>query len=87
LKSYKSPGIDQILDEFIKAGGETLCPEIHKLICSMWYKEELPQQWKEYTIIIIQKVDKIDCNNYIGISLLSAAYKILSNILLARLTP
>jgi hypothetical protein len=32
LKSYKSPGTDQIPAEFIKAGGETLCSEIHKLI-------------------------------------------------------
>jgi hypothetical protein len=31
--------------------------------------------------------DKTDCNNYQGISLLSTAYRILSNILLARLTP
>jgi hypothetical protein len=29
----------------------------------------------------------INCNNYQGISLLSTAYKILSSILLARLTP
>jgi hypothetical protein len=35
LKSYKSPGTDQIPAELIKAGGETLCSEIHKLICSM----------------------------------------------------
>jgi hypothetical protein len=51
-------------------------------------KEELPQQWKESIIVPIHKKgDKTDCNNYRGISLLSTAYKILSNILLARLTP
>jgi sorting nexin-29 len=48
----------------------------------------LPQQWKEYIIVPNHKKgDKIDCNNYRGISLLSTAYNILSNILLARLTP
>jgi hypothetical protein len=35
LKSYKSPGTDQIQAELIKAGGETLCSEMHKLICSI----------------------------------------------------
>jgi hypothetical protein len=43
LKSYKSPGTDQIPAELIKAGGETLCSEIHKIICSTWNKEELLQ--------------------------------------------
>jgi hypothetical protein len=33
-----------------------------------------------------KKSDKTDCNNYQGISLFSTTYKILSNILLARLT-
>jgi sorting nexin-29 len=48
----------------------------------------LPQQWKESIIVPIHKKgDEIDCNNYQGISLLSAAYKSSSNILLARLTP
>jgi hypothetical protein len=53
LKSYKSLGTHQILAELIKAGGETLCSEI--LICSIWNKEELPQQWKESIIIPIHK--------------------------------
>jgi sorting nexin-29 len=88
LKSYKSPGTDQIPADLIKAGGETLYSEIHRLICCICNKEELPQQWKESIIIpIYKKGDKTDCNNYQGISLLSTAYKILSNILLARLTP
>jgi hypothetical protein len=87
LKSYKSPGTDQILDELIKAGCETLCTEIHELTCSIWNKEELPQQCKESIIVPIHKNGvKTDCNNYQEISLLSTAYKILSNILLARLT-
>jgi hypothetical protein len=88
LKSYKYPGTDNIPAELIKAGGETLYSEIHRLICCIWNKEELPQQWKVSIIVpIYKKGDKTDCNNYRGISLLSTAYKILSNILLARLTP
>jgi hypothetical protein len=50
LKRYKSPGTDQILAELIKAGGETLCSEIHRLIHSIWNKEELLQQCKESLI-------------------------------------
>jgi hypothetical protein len=88
LKSYKSPGTDQITAELIKAGDEMLYSEIHKLICCICNKEELPQQWKECIIVpIYKKGDKKDCNNYRGISLLSTACNILSNILLARLTP
>jgi hypothetical protein len=34
-----------------------------------------------------KKGDKSDCSNYLGRSLLSTSYKILSNILLARPTP
>jgi hypothetical protein len=47
LKRYKSPGVDQIPAELIQAGGNTSRSEKHKLINSMWNKEELPQQWKE----------------------------------------
>jgi hypothetical protein len=64
LKSYESRGIDQILAELITPGGKTLCSEIHKLICSIWSKEELPQQWKESIIIPIHKKDDKTRNNY-----------------------
>jgi len=88
LKSHKSPGIDEIPAELIKPGGGTICGEIHKLITSVWKKEKLPEEWKESIIVPIHKKgDKRDCNNYRGISLLPTTYKILSNILLSRLTP
>jgi hypothetical protein len=52
LISYKCPGTDNIPDELIKAGGETYS-EIHRLICCIWNKEELPQQWKKSVIVPI----------------------------------
>jgi hypothetical protein len=65
LKKYKSPSIDQIPAELIKAGGEMLLSTIHKLINSVWNKEELPDQWKESIIVPIHKRgDKVDCKNY-----------------------
>jgi hypothetical protein len=77
LESYKSPDAVQIPAELIKARGEILRSEIHRLIFSVWNKEELPQQWKEFIIIpIYEKGEKIDFNNYRGITLLSTAYKI-----------
>ena len=82
LKSHKSPGIDQILAELIKAGGRIISLEIHKLIISIWKKEKLPKEWKESIIVPIHKKgDKTDCSNYRGMSRLPTTYRILSNIL------
>jgi hypothetical protein len=53
FKSYKSAGTGHILAKLIKPGGETLCSKTQKLSCSICNKEEMPQQWKEYTIIPI----------------------------------
>jgi hypothetical protein len=86
LKKYKSPGSDEIPAELIQAEGEILPSVIHKLINSVWNKEELPDQWKESIIVPVHKKgDKTGCNKYCGISLLSTSYTILSNILLSRL--
>ena len=88
LKSHKSQGIDQIPAELFQAGDKTIRCEIHKLIISIWNKEELPEEWKESIIVpIYKKSDKTDCSNYKDISLLPTTYKMLSNILLSSLTP
>jgi hypothetical protein len=44
LKSHKSPGIDQIPAELIKAGVRTIRCAIH-IIVAIWNKEELPEEW------------------------------------------
>jgi hypothetical protein len=40
LKSHRSPGIGQIPAKLIKAEGKTIRCELHKLIISIWNKEE-----------------------------------------------
>jgi hypothetical protein len=61
LKKYKSQGSDQIPAELNQAGGEILVSVIHKLIASVWNKEEMPDQWKESIIVPIHKTgDKSD---------------------------
>jgi hypothetical protein len=61
---------------------------IHKLINSIWNKEELSDQWKESSIVPIHTTcDKTDCNNYHWISLLSTSYKIVSYIFVSQLSP
>ena len=87
LRRHKSPGIDKIPAKFIYAVGRTIHSEIHKLLNSIWNMEELPEEWKESIIVSsYKKGDKTDCSNYRGLSLFPTMNKILSNILLSRLT-
>jgi hypothetical protein len=54
-KKYKSPGSDEIPIDLIQAGGEILLSTIHKLINSVWNKEDSPDQWKESIIVPVHK--------------------------------
>jgi hypothetical protein len=68
LKKVQSLGSDQIPAELIQSGGEILLSVIHKLINSVWSKEELPDQWNESTVLPVHKKgDRTDCYNYRGI--------------------
>lgn len=42
LESRELLGINRILSQLMEAGYETLHSEIHKLMGSVWSKEELP---------------------------------------------
>jgi hypothetical protein len=73
----KSPGIDQIPAELIKARGRTIRSEIHKLTNYIWNKEELSGEWKESIIVpIYKKSNRKHCSNFRGKSPLSTTYKI-----------
>jgi hypothetical protein len=88
VKGHKSPGSDQIPAELIQAVGEIKRSEIHKLINHIWNKEELSDQWKESIIVpVYKKGDKIDCSNYLGYHCYHLHNKMLSSILLFRLSP
>jgi hypothetical protein len=70
FKEYKSSGINQIPGKLIQARGEILNSEIHKLINSVWNKEEISKRWKKSLIVPFDKQDdKTDCRNYRGILL------------------
>ena len=70
LKHHKSPDIDQIPSELMKAGSRTIHYEIHKHILSLCNKKELPVVWKELIPEpLYKKGDKTDFSNYRGTSL------------------
>jgi hypothetical protein len=85
----------------IKAGGRTIRFEINNLIHSSLNEEELSEQWKELVVVpIYKKGVKLGIvgrdpkskgvktyMTYRSMLLLSATYKILSNILRSRLIP
>jgi len=87
LKIRKSPGIDNITAEEIKAATEGTGLQIIFQLCKrIWDEEEFPTEWKKAVIVpVYKKNDKLDCNNYRGISLLCHSSKIFTAILMERL--
>ena len=86
-KYGKAPGGDGISGEVWKCGGANLSNRLHRWIIKIWDEGHVPQVWKDANIVTIyKKGDRTECGNYRGISLLSAAGKIFSRILLNRLS-
>ncbi len=86
LPNGKSPGIDQIPAELIKASGEKGVSMMHKLCCEIWTTKQWPEDWRRAVLITLpKKGDLLDCNNYRTISLISHASKILLKVINRRL--
>ncbi|KAL9961518.1 hypothetical protein ACROYT_G030473 [Oculina patagonica] len=87
MTTGKAPGPDAIPAEVYKTGGETIRSQLTSLFQSMWYQMQLPQEFRDATIVHIykRKGNRQSCDNHRGISLLSIAGKILARVLLNRL--
>ena len=87
LKRHKAAGPDGIPPFVFKDGGIALATELTKLLQSIWDQEEVPRDWCESVIVpIYKKGDRSSCENHRGISLVTIASKLLTGIILRRLS-
>ena len=86
MKRNKSPGVDSITAEEIQASGQHGVDILYNLCCQIWDTEEVPDCWKRSVIVpVFKKQDKLCCDNYRGISLLTHCEKLLVSIILQRI--
>ena len=57
LKNNKSPGVDGIQAELVKAGGESTVDAIHRLCNMVWDQERWPTEWTSSILVTIAKRD------------------------------
>ena len=78
LKNNKSPGIDELPAELLKALPEAgYRRTLHNLLTDVWVNEYIPEKWRTSIIIpVFKKGDRADCTNYRGISLIPISAKV-----------
>ena len=87
LKNGKSPGIDKITNEMIKAGRNVIIEQIQTLFNLILKSGKFPSCWNTGIITpIYKKGDKMDPSNYRGITLLNTMSKLFTSVLKQRLT-
>lgn len=88
LKAGKSPGVDNIPAELLKAGGDTTIDILHQICNNIWETGIWPSPWTQSLIITLPKKGNLQlCQNYRTISLISHASKVMLKIILRRLKP
>ncbi|BHF61198.1 hypothetical protein SprV_0100417100 [Sparganum proliferum] len=87
LSSGKASGSDAIPAEVYKHGGPQLMDHLTALFQEMWRQVEVPQNFKDATIVHLykRKGNRQVCDNHRGISLLNIVGKIFARIFLNRL--
>jgi len=86
LKNGKAAGCSGIVGEMLKAGKEVLEEKLHSLFKRVWEDEVVPNDWECGIVIpLYKKGDKMDLDNYRGITLMDVTGKVFSGILRRRL--
>ena len=86
LKNNKQPGIDLILNEFMKYGKDILLLPIVKLFNRILKSGIFPDRWNVSLVSFIPKTTELyDCDNYRCLSLTSCLGKLFTSLLHTRL--
>ena len=86
LKNGKAAGVDDIIAEWLKHGGERMTYALWVMVNSAWATEKCPQEWGKGAICLLYKDgDKRDPLNYRGITLLSVVGKVFAALVNVRL--
>ncbi|CAN0164198.1 unnamed protein product [Ectocarpus sp. 4 AP-2014] len=90
LPNWKAPGNDSLPAELLKIDDDEepiALEHLHAILVEVRNGGEIPQEWKDATIIVLyKKGDRSNCNNFRGISLLSHVGKVPVNIITNRLS-
>jgi hypothetical protein len=87
LKKNRAAGPDGLPPCVFKDGGSVFLQQLTTLLQSVWTTEHVPRDWcKSVVIPIFKKGNRTSCENHRGISLVSVASKVLTGIVLRRLT-
>ena len=85
LRNGKAAGGDRVQAEFLKSGGSAVIGWLTELLEEVWRTSQVPQEWKDATLVPLHKKEKKICDNYRGVALLSVPGKVLALTLLERL--
>ena len=86
LKWGKAAGGSGVAAEMVKAGGDVVVERLHSLFKKVWLSEVIPEDWQCGVVIPLHKKgDRMNLDNYRGITLMDVVGKVFSGIIRDRL--
>ena len=86
MKLNKSPGIDQITSEMLRADARLSAQALHPIFKNIWDNETFPEDWLQGILIKVPKKGDLSiCDNWRGIMLLCVPVKVFCTVILNRI--